>query len=110
MSYRDDASRLRARDEAIADDLSAGPYLADPGTPCLVAQTTKVSTYPTSANSFFACSPVSVLGAETEGGPATVTALSPVFFALNLGGAVPAQGTDVIVSFVGNRWAFRYDA
>ena len=110
MSTRDEAKRLRMRDDAIAGDLSAAPYLADPGTPCLVAQTTKLNTYPTSAQSFFACSPVAVLGAEVEGGQATQTVLAPVFFALNLGGAIPPQGTDVIASFVGNRWVFRYDA
>lgn len=110
MSNRDDAKRLRVRDDAIAGDLSAAPYLADPGTPCHVAQTTRVSTYPTAARSFFACSPVAVLGAETEGGPATLTSLTPIFYALNLGGAIPPQGTDVIASFVGNRWVFRYDA
>ena len=110
MSNRDEAKRLRVRDDAIAGDLGAGPYLADPGTPCLVARTTKVNAYPTSAKSFFACSPVAVLGAESEGGQATLTALPPVFFALNLGGAIPTQGTDVIASFVGTRWVFRYDA
>lgn len=110
MSTRDEAKRLRVRDDAIAGDLSAAPYLTDPGTPCLVARTTRVSTYPTSAQSFFACTPVTVFGAETEGGAATLTSLAPVFFALNLGGALPPQGTNVIASFVGNRWVFRYDA
>ena len=110
MSIRDEAERLRIRDDAIAGGLSAAPYLADPGTPCLVAQTTKVSTYPTSAQNFFACSPVVVLGAEVEGARATLTALSPIFYALNLGSAIPPQGTDVVASFVGNRWVFRYDA
>jgi hypothetical protein len=110
VSYRDDAKRLRIRDDALAGEIGAGPYLADPGTPCLVAQTTQISAYPTSAKSFFACSPVAVLGAEAEGGQAALTPLSPVFFALNLGTAIPPQGADVIVSFVGNRWVFRYDA
>ena len=110
MSNRDEAKRLRARDDAIAGDLSAAPYLADPGTPCLVAQTTSISAYPTAAKRFFACTPVAVLGGEVEGGAATLSALSPVLFALNVGGAVPPQGTNVISSFVGNRWVFRYDA
>jgi hypothetical protein len=110
VSTRDEVKRLRVRDDAIADELSAAPYLADPGTPCLVAQTTKIGTYPIAARSFFACTPVAVLGAEVEGGAATLTALTPVFFALNLGVALPPQGTDVIASFVGNRWVFRYDA
>lgn len=110
MSNRDEAKRLRVREDAIAGDLSVVPNLADPGTPCLVAQTTRLTTYPTSARSFFACSPVAVLGAETEGSPATLTPLTPIFYALNLGAVVPPQGTDVIASFVGNRWVFRYDA
>ena len=110
MSIRDDVKRLRVRDDAIAGDLSAAPYLADPGTPCLVAQTTKVGTYPTAARRFFACSPVAVLGAETEGGAATLSPLTPIFYALNLGGTIPVQGTNVILSFVVNRWVFRYDA
>ena len=110
MSNRDEAKRLRVRDDAITGDLSVVPYLADPGTPCLVARTTRLATYPTSARSFFACTPVPVLGAEVEGGAATLTPLTPTFYALNLGGAIPPQGTDVIASFVGNRWVFRYDA
>ncbi len=110
MSAPDEAKRLRIRDDAIAGDLGAVPYLADPGTPCLVAQTTKVSTYPTAAQSFFACSPVAVFGAEVEGAQATLTALAPIFYALNLGSAIPPMGSDVIASFVGNRWVFRYDA
>jgi hypothetical protein len=110
VSTRDEVKRLRVRDDAIAGDLSAAPYLADPGAPCLVAQTTRIGVYPTVAQSFFACTPVSILGAEVEGGAATLTVLAPVFFALNLGAAVPPQGTDVIASFVGNRWVFRYDA
>ena len=45
MSNRDDAKRLRVRDDSIAGDLSGARYLPDPGTPCLpVAQTaTKVN-------------------------------------------------------------------
>jgi hypothetical protein len=110
VSNRDDAKRLRVRDEAIADILTVVPSPADPGGPCLVAQTVRISTYPTSAQQFFACSPVAVLGAETEGGQATLSAFPATFFALNLGGIVAPVGTYVLVSFVGNRWVFRYDA
>jgi hypothetical protein len=110
VSNRDEAKRLRVRDEAIADNLTVVPSPTDPGGPCLVAQTARVSTYPTSAQQFFACSPVAVLGAETEGGQATFTTFPATFFALNLGGVVPPLGTYVVVSFVGNRWVFRYDA
>ena len=110
MSIRDDAKRLRVRDDAIAGDLSAAPYLADPGTPCLVRRRRRSAPTRPRRASFFACSPVAVFGAETEGSPATLSPLTPIFYALNLGGTIPAQGTNVILSFVGNRWVFRYDA
>jgi hypothetical protein len=110
VNARDESERLRAREAALAAGLSEAPYLADPGAPCLVAQTTVVKTYPTQAQSYFACSPVAVLGAEVEGGAANLTAQPPLFLALNLGSALPPRGTDVIATFVGNRWVFRYDA
>ena len=110
MNDHDEARRLRVRDEDITDALTATPYLADPGSPCLVLQTTVLTAYPTAAQSFFACVPVTVLGAETEGGQATLTPLAPTLFAFNLGAALPPQGTKVISSYVGNRWVFRYDA
>jgi hypothetical protein len=106
----DDSKRLRLRDGAIADDLTAHPYAPDPGGPCLVLQTTAIKAYPTAAQSFFACVPVSVLGAEVEGGQALLTSLIPTVFAFNLGTTLPPLGTNVIASFVGNRWVFRYDA
>jgi hypothetical protein len=110
VNDHDEARRLRVRDEDITDALTATPYLADPGSPCLVLQTTVLTAYPTAAQSFFACVPVTVLGAETEGGQATLTPLAPTVFAVNLGAGLPPQGTKVISSYVGNRWVFRYDA
>ncbi len=107
---RDEAERLRVRDGALADGLSLAPDLNDPGTPCLVARTTTIATYPTAAQRFYACSPVAVLGPEVEGGAAALSPLASTFFALNLGGTVPPPGTDLVVAFVGNRWVFRHDA
>ena len=37
------------------------------------------------AQCYFACQPLTVLGAEVEGGPASISAISSTFFALNLG-------------------------
>ena len=110
MSHYDEAKRLRVRDNALAGVLSVLPAVVDVGSPCLVAQTTKLGIYPAGAGQFFACVPVAVLGTEVEGGPAIFTAQTSTFFALNLGGVVPPQGTNVVVTFVGNRWVFRYDA
>jgi hypothetical protein len=110
VNNRDEARRLRVRDDEIADDLSSSPYLANAGSPCLVLQTTTLSIYPTQSQGFFACVPVTVLGAEIEGAQAALTSLSSTLFALNLGAALPPNGTNVIASYVGNRWVFRYDA
>ena len=110
MSHYDEAKRLRVRDDAIADTLSVVPQTLDSGSPCLIAQTTKLKVYPAGAGQFYACEPVAVLGAETEGGQAVFTPHTSTFFALNLGGAVPPQGTNIIATFIGNRWVFRYDA
>jgi hypothetical protein len=110
VNDHDEARRLRVRDEDITDALTTSPYLADPGSPCLVLQTKALTAYPSAAQSFFACVPVTVLGTEIEGGQAALTPLTPTLFAFNLGAALPPQGTNVIASYVGNRWVFRYDA
>ena len=110
MRNYDEAKRLRIRDDVIADGLSVLSHTLDSGSPCLVVQTTKLLVYPVGAQQYFACQPVAVLGAEAEGGQAAFTPHASTFFALNLGGAVPPQGTNVIATFIGNRWVFRYDA
>ena len=81
------------------------------GRPCLVAQTTTVGTYPTAAGSFFACYARSRSSAPRSKGarrssPRTVA----TFFALTSASTVPPVGTTILVTFVGNRWVFRYDA
>lgn len=106
---QDEAMRLRIRDTSVIDGLSRmgqGPSL---GMPCLVASTKKISTYPTSAQSFYACSSLTVLGLEFEGGAGSLTSGNSTFFALNLGSAVPPLGANIVATFVDNRWVFRYD-
>ncbi len=105
----DEARRLRLREAALLDgsgrrdrDFTAGP-------PSLVAQTTTLKAYPTSASQFFACFPMTVLGPEVEGGPGTLAPGTTTFLALNLGSAIPPKGTSVLATFVDNRWVFRYD-
>jgi hypothetical protein len=54
--------------------------------------------------------PVEINGSETEGAAATyVQETSTVFYALNVGTAVPPAGTTIVCHAVGGRWAFRYD-
>jgi hypothetical protein len=105
----DDAKRLRVREAALADAASRVGRDFSPGVPSLVAQTKAISSYPTVAQRFYACSPLTVLGPEVEGGPGTMAAGTSTFHALNLGSAVPPLGANVVVTFVDNRWVFRYD-
>lgn len=109
MTPRDDAELLRlarAADE-IADSGAGTPGPA--GSVVVLARTKTVATYPTAANRYYAFQTLAVLGAETEGGAGTLTALGDTFFAYNCGTAIPASGTDHVVAFTGHRWVFRHD-
>ena len=79
--------------------------------PTLLAATTTVTTYPTSATAYYACNVQDLLGAETEGAAGVLSAASPTrrVMAYNLGTAIPTVGTLVVLTFVGNRWVFRFD-
>jgi hypothetical protein len=109
MTPSEEAKRLRVREVEIADALSRFAVGAVEGAPCLVAQTTVVTTYPATASCYFGCRPQALLGAEVEGGTATAVPAGAIFYALNLGSAVPPAGTTVLTTFVGSRWVFRYD-
>jgi hypothetical protein len=79
----------------------------------ILAVTYQYLAYPNVPNVFYAVHLTEVDGTETEGGAATYvqpTALRvwPIY-ALNLGTAVPPQGTEVICSYVGGRLCFRFD-
>jgi len=106
----DDAKRASLRDTALADDLRRRDSDPALGAPSLLAQTATINTYPATPQCYFACTPVTLLGPEVEGGPGDATPGTQPFFALNLGSTVPPNGTQVLVTFVGNRWVFRYDA
>jgi hypothetical protein len=110
MTDHDNVRRLFIREAALADE--AVRQDSDPpiGAPTLLACTKILSSYPTVAQCFFACQLLILLGAEVEGGSGVVTGVNATFFALNLGSAVPPIGTQVLVTFAGNRWVFRYDA
>lgn len=105
----DEAKRLRLRESDRFDRSGRRDRDFAPGTPSLVAQTTTSKAYPTSAQQFFACIPMVVLGAEVEGGAGTLASGTSTFLALNLGSAVPPKGTEVLATFVDSRWVFRYD-
>lgn len=109
QAQADDAFRLRLEGTSLIDALSQ--LKGDPslGMPCLVARTKAISRYPTTAQAFYACGSISVLGAEVEGASGTLSVGPATFLALNLGSAVPPVGSNLLVTFVENRWVFRYD-
>ena len=93
--------------ETALDLLGAG---ADNGAASLCAITTTVTTYPTSAAEFYACNPELITGSVAEGATPTFTAdTATVLYALNLGTAIPPNGTIIVVHSAGGRWTFRYD-
>lgn len=103
-----DEEYLRERLDRLEDTLDS---LAEPDDGSLsdIVVTATVSSYPTSANSFYAVQPLSVDGVETEGGSASFTSSTDVFYAYNLGSSVPPVGTKLIVSSVSGRWTFIYN-
>jgi hypothetical protein len=109
MNVADEAKRLRIRETALTAEFFRSLSEGASGSESMVARTVSLGSYPTTAQSYFALNPITVLGAEVEGGSATLTAEPGIFFALNIGSTIPPTGTDLLVTFIGNRWAFRYD-
>ena len=104
-----DAERLRAEAQDQEDELTREGFAEPHGAPTFVGTTTTITTYPTAAQAFYALTVQrSVTGAETEGGPGTLTSAGATVLALNVGGTVPPPGTNVIATFVPYRWVFRY--
>ncbi len=100
----------RERQKALTGVLDrVVPCLTD-GSAALLLTTTTISTYPSTAASFFASNPTEIDGNEVEGGAASYTAdTTQVVYALNVGSMIPPVGTRVVASSVGGRWVFRYD-
>jgi hypothetical protein len=101
---------LRDRQTAAENALDRSATSAPFGSAALCAITTTVTTYPTSAATYYACNPELLSGAETEGTAPTFAAdTSTIIYAVNLGTAIPPNGTALVIHSVGGRWAFRYD-
>jgi hypothetical protein len=106
---RDDARRIRTRESNRDVEYSQSGRDPSLGMPCALVQTTVITAYPTMAQVFYACLPLTILGAEVEGSLGSITAGVSTFFALNIGSMVPPVGTNILATFVDNRWVFRYD-
>jgi len=79
------------------------------GTVAILATTTTVVTYPTTAAAFYAANATEIDGVETEGTAASYTTQGGVVYILNTGTQIPPPGTRVVAHAVGGRWVFRYD-
>jgi len=83
--------------------------IGDTSTPdTLVVQTTTVSSYPTSAQRFYAVQAVDVSGTEAENQTGSYGTPSGTFYAFNVGASIPSSGTKLRVTLVGGFWLFRY--
>jgi hypothetical protein len=76
----------------------------------VLAQTTSLGRYPTTAGACYACTPLRIDGPETEGAtPTFAPDASRTIHAFNLGVQVPPVNTKVVLHACGGRWTFRYD-
>ncbi len=101
---------LRDRFAALSSALDRSTTDCDGGNAAMCVVTATVTTYPTSAGSFYACHPELLTGPETEGATPTFTPdTATTIFALNVGSAIPPSGTKLVIHSVGGRWSFRFD-
>jgi hypothetical protein len=103
--------RNRQQDLGRRLDWAAGSDDNPPaGDPSMLVFLTAIETYPTSAQSFYACNPVELDGVEAEGATADIVIdNTTVIFAWNCGTQIPPQGTILTVDGVSGGWVFRYD-
>jgi hypothetical protein len=99
----------RVRQQAIDNLISRIPSSPPDGARSLLVQTTTKTTYPTTAGAYYAVKAVDVDGAETEGATPTFTVQTDIFYALNVGSAVPPSGTNILAECIGGMWLIRFD-
>lgn len=107
MSYDDDLQTLRNRMADQIDGLD-GDRQGGASSASLLVQTTTVTTYPTVAGRYYGVRAIDPGGTESEGSSATYGTPGGTFYALNVGAAIPATGTMVLVTQIGGRWIMKY--
>jgi hypothetical protein len=101
---------MRDRHTALADALDRSGDLDSYASAAMIAITTTVDTYPTTAGAFYAVNPQRITGTVAEGAsPTYATDPSTVVYALNVGSQIPPDGTELVIHSVGGRWCFRFD-
>jgi hypothetical protein len=100
----------RERQNALSRVIDRLASFAADGSTALLVTTTTVTTYPSTASSFYASNPTEIDGSEVEGGAASYTVdTTQVVYVINVGTQVPPVGTRVVAHAVAGRWVFRYD-
>jgi hypothetical protein len=105
-----DVRIMRERQEIIASTSLRLEPAGSHGPEAALVQTTVTGSYPVTASTFYACTPLRIDGAEIEAAAVTFTGdPTRTIMALNLGSKIPPVGTKFIIHSCGGRWAFRYD-
>src|SRR4051794_37147859 len=99
---RESRGRLQALESDDATDGTPG------GPPPMVGRTASGGSYPSAPKSFFLMHEMILTGREVEGEPADLADSGRTFFAANVGGVVPTEGTDHLCEFVAYRWVFEH--
>ena len=109
MTTADNATVMRLRSADAQAAAARNPAEPQDGPAAILVTTTVITTYPTAALAFYAVLQTLVDGSETEGTIPTFTTVGDPFLAVNLGSAVPALGTRVLIRQSAGKWIFRYD-
>ena len=104
-----DVMRHDARLQAVERDAANHPRDGMQTSPRTLVKTYTVTSYPVTAQAYYATHPVTVGGVEAEGMPVSLTDGSTTIYVGNLGTGVPPSGSYLVASHVPNRWITRYD-
>jgi hypothetical protein len=100
----------RERQGATWDIIDRIPAVGTDCAPADLLTTTTVLVYPSDANAFYAGHPTYVNGGEVEGDmPSFWIDTAQLWYALNVGNAIPPVGTQIVVHATAGRWIFQYD-
>ena len=105
---QDEIRRLRLESLSLGEDIGAIDRNQTVAPDRLLITTTTKNTYPTTANAFYFCTAQAITGTPTEGGTATINALSFNLYAYNLGTTIPPVGTQRVAHLTCGTYCFTY--
>lgn len=108
MNCEDESRTLRRRVQELEDALASGLEDIKVGSASLVGHTTELHDYPSVAQAYYACFPVRISGEIGEGIAPELTDGETAFYALNVGNAVPPEGSYFVITETGGRYTFDF--